>query len=192
MWKSVNIWIKYNRSSESEMISTQLIKAALLKKSLSQRNNYKRCQCNAKICIFSHISINHSKQCADQSADPEFSWWHPEMSPALVLPLLLPPFCTRGIVSWLGWRELITLTLYREDRNDSITHLCMNSMILSLLRSCGSVYFSSPFSKYLRVGKPEILKRSPAALCTVASTAANTPGLCKEISTPDLKSQQPH
>lgn len=112
------------------------------------------------------------------------------MSPALVLSLLLLPFCTWGILGWLGWTELITLTLYREDRNNSITHLCMNSMILSLLRSCGSVYFSSPFSKYLRVGKPEILKRSPTALCTVASTAANTPGLCKEISTPNLKSQQ--
>lgn len=59
------------------------------------------------------------------------------------------------------------------------THLCMNSMILSLFRSCGSVYFSSPFSKYLTVGKPEILKRSDTALCTVASTAAKTPGLCR-------------
>lgn len=58
-----------------------------------------------------------------------------------------------------------------------IAHLCMNSMILSLLRSCGNVYFSSPFTKYFRLGKPEILKRSPTPLCTVASTAANTPGL---------------
>lgn len=123
-------------------------------------------------------------------SDPVFSWWHPEMSPALVLSLLLLTFCTWGILGWLGWTELITLTLYREDRNNSITHLCMNSMILSLLRSCGSVYFSSPFSKYLRVGKPEILKRSPTALCTVASTAANVPGLCEEISIPNLKSQQ--
>lgn len=64
-----------------------------------------------------------------------------------------------------------------------VTHLCMNSMILSLLRSCGSVYFSSPFSKYFRVGKPEILKRSPTALCTVASNAANTPGLCGRVTT---------
>lgn len=54
-------------------------------------------------------------------------------------------------------------------------------MILSLLRRCGSVYFSSPFSKYFTVGKPEILKRSPTALCTVASTAASTPGLCEVI-----------
>lgn len=61
-----------------------------------------------------------------------------------------------------------------------VTHLCRNSMIFSLFRRCGSVYFSCPFSKYLMVGKPEILKRSPTALCTVESTAANTPGLCGE------------
>ena len=70
-----------------------------------------------------------------------------------------------------------------------VTHLCMNSMILSLLRSCGSVNLSSPFSKYLRVGKPEILKRSPTDLCSVESTAANTPGLCGQTTTANLKSR---
>lgn len=72
-----------------------------------------------------------------------------------------------------------------------IAHLCMNSMILSLFRSCGSVYFSSPFTKYFRLGKPEILKRSPTALCTVASTAANTPGPWRNIKQQTLnKSKQ--
>ena len=58
-----------------------------------------------------------------------------------------------------------------------MTHFCRNSMILSLLLRWGSVNFSSPFSKYLTVGKPEILKRSPTALWMVVSTAARTPGL---------------
>ena len=69
-----------------------------------------------------------------------------------------------------------------------VTHLCMNSMILSLLRRCGSVYFSSPFWKYLTVGKPEILKRSPTALLTVVSTAANAPGLYEEKTIANRKS----
>lgn len=85
------------------------------------------------------------------------------------------------------WRDFSERTGWKKKRKRDIahlpgereTHLCMNSMILSLLRSWGSVYFSSPFTKYLRVGKPEILKRSDAALCTVASTAARTPGLCR-------------
>lgn len=58
-----------------------------------------------------------------------------------------------------------------------MAHFCRYSMILSLLLRWGRVNFSSPFSKYLTVGKPEILKRSPTALWMVVSTAARTPGL---------------
>lgn len=93
------------------------------------------------------------------------------------------PRCLNITLNWvrLAFRNLqnagIGGSRHKSVLLDCIAHLCMNSMILSLLRSCGSVYFSSPFSKYFRLGKPEILKRSPTPLCTVASTAASTPGL---------------